>query len=57
MKTKQSEQSAKKEFTRRDFLKLSGVTGAAAFLGSMPKARKAIKEVMTAGEGNFFEAK
>ncbi len=46
------------EITRRDFLKLSGVTGAAAaFLGNMPKANKAIKNVMAAGEGNFFEAK
>src|SRR3990172_2953896 len=46
------------EITRRDFLKLSGVTGAAAaFLGNMPKANKAIKKAMAAGEGNSFEAK
>ncbi len=55
MKTKQSENN---KITRRDFLKLSGVTGAAAaLLGSMPKARNAIKEVMAAGEGSYFETK
>lgn len=54
MKTKQSEN----KFSRRDFLKLSGMTGvSAAFLGNLPKANKAIKNVIAEGEGNFFEAK
>jgi tetrathionate reductase subunit A len=54
MKTKQTEN----KFSRRDFLKLSGVTGAAAaFLGNMPRAQKAIAKAMKAGVGNFFEAK
>ena len=45
------------KFSRRDFLKISGVTGAAAaFLGNMPQAQKAIAKTMNAGEGNFFEA-
>jgi len=53
MKTKST-----KQLSRRDFLKLSGVTGAtAAFLGSLPKAQKAIAKTMQAGAGNFFEAK
>jgi anaerobic selenocysteine-containing dehydrogenase len=54
MKTK----SDKQQLSRRDFLKLSGITGVtAAFLGSLPKAQKAIAKTMNAGEGNFFEAK
>ncbi|MBI3169702.1 MAG: molybdopterin-dependent oxidoreductase [Chloroflexi bacterium] len=54
MKTKQSDN----KFSRRDFLKLSGVTGAAAaFLANLPKAQKAIAKTMSAGEGSFFEAK
>lgn len=40
--------------TRRDFLKLSGMTGAAAaLLGNMPKAMKEIKRTMAAGGGSF----
>ncbi|NUQ83226.1 MAG: molybdopterin-dependent oxidoreductase [Anaerolineales bacterium] len=46
-----------KQLSRRDFLKLSGVTGAtAAFLGSLPQAQKAIASAMKEGAGNF-EAK
>lgn len=44
----------KQQLSRRDFLKLSGVTGAtAAFLGSLPKAQKAIAKTMKEGAGNF----
>ncbi|MEW6401313.1 MAG: molybdopterin-dependent oxidoreductase [Chloroflexota bacterium] len=47
-----------KKFTRRDFLKLSGVTGAAAaLLGNLPRAQKAIARTMSTGEGSFFEGK
>jgi anaerobic selenocysteine-containing dehydrogenase len=54
MKTKNSENKV----SRRDFLKLTGVTGAAAaFLGNMPQAQKAIAKTMSAGEGSFFETK
>ncbi len=46
-----------KSLSRRDFLKLSGVTGAAAaFLGGLPQAQKAIASAMKEGAGNF-EAK
>jgi len=46
-----------KSLSRRDFLKLSGVTGAAAaFLGNLPQARQAIAKAMKEGAGNF-EAK
>ncbi|MEP0806983.1 MAG: molybdopterin-dependent oxidoreductase [Chloroflexota bacterium] len=46
-----------KQLSRRDFLKLTGVTGAtAAFLGSLPQAQKAIASAMKEGAGNF-EAK
>jgi anaerobic selenocysteine-containing dehydrogenase len=46
-----------KSLSRRDFLKLSGATGAAAaFLGSLPQAQKAIANAMREGAGNF-EAK
>jgi anaerobic selenocysteine-containing dehydrogenase len=47
----------KQSLSRRDFLKLSGVTGAAAaFLGSLPQAQKAIASAMQQGAVNF-EAK
>lgn len=47
-----------KTLSRRDFLKLSGASGAAlALLGQLPGARQAIQQVMAAGEGHFFEAK
>lgn len=47
-----------KKFSRRDFLKLSGVTGATvAFLGSLPAARQAITKAMSLGEGQYFEAR
>jgi tetrathionate reductase subunit A len=53
MKTK----SDKQQLSRRDFLKLSGVTGAtAAFLGSLPEGQKAIANAMNAAETSF-EAK
>jgi len=56
--TSKKQISQKGKITRRDFLKLAGVTGAAvAFLGNLPKAQKAIAKTMSAGEGNFFEAK
>ncbi|GAB4462193.1 MAG: hypothetical protein OHK0041_25810 [Anaerolineales bacterium] len=46
-----------KQLSRRDFLKVTGVTGAAAaFLGSLPQAQKAIASAMKEGAGNF-EAK
>jgi tetrathionate reductase subunit A len=47
-----------KSLSRRDFLKLGGVTGAAAaFLGALPAGREAIARVNAAAEGAFFEAK
>ncbi|MEW5829970.1 MAG: molybdopterin dinucleotide binding domain-containing protein [Chloroflexota bacterium] len=46
------------KISRRDFLKITGITGATiAFLGNMPKANRAIRKAMAASEGNFFEAK
>jgi len=52
-----SEQNSNK-FTRRDFLKMAGITGgAAALLGNLPQARRAIHRAMAAGEGNFYESK
>jgi anaerobic selenocysteine-containing dehydrogenase len=48
MKTKQNQQ-----LSRRDFLKIGGVTGAAAFLGNLPKAQKAIAKAMKEGAANF----
>ncbi|MGQ9834054.1 MAG: molybdopterin dinucleotide binding domain-containing protein [Candidatus Villigracilaceae bacterium] len=53
MKTQKSEN----KLSRRDFLKLTGATGAAAaFLGSLPQGQKAIAKVMNAAETSF-EAK
>ncbi|NWG34549.1 MAG: twin-arginine translocation signal domain-containing protein, partial [Chloroflexi bacterium] len=53
MKTKTSET----KLSRRDFLKIGGVTGAAAaFLGSLPQGQKAIAKAMRSGETSF-EAK
>lgn len=50
MKTKKSE----KNISRRDFLKLTGVTGAAAaFLGSLPQGQKAIAKAMSTSETSF----
>ncbi len=47
----------KQSLSRRDFLKLTGVTGAAAaFLGSLPQAQKAIASAMKESVDNF-EAK
>jgi anaerobic selenocysteine-containing dehydrogenase len=44
--------------SRRDFLKISSLTGAGiALLGKMPGSQKAISRAMTAGEGDFFETK
>ncbi len=44
--------------SRRDFLKMAGITGvAAAFFSSLPEAKDAIAKTINAGEGNFFEAK
>lgn len=41
-----------KSLSRRDFLKLSGVTGAAAaFLGSLPQARQAIARAGNLAKG------
>lgn len=48
----------RKNLSRRDFLKLSAtVGGAAALLGNLPSAMSAMRKVMAAGEGNFFESK
>ncbi len=48
----------KRAVSRREFLKVSAVTGgAAALLGNLPQARSAIQKVMAAGEGNFYESK
>ena len=48
----------KSDLSRRDFLKISAITGgAAALLGNIPQARRAIRMALTAGEGNFFESK
>lgn len=45
------------KISRRDFLKLAGITGAtAAFLGSLPQGQKAIAKAMSAAETSF-EAK
>ncbi len=42
------------KLSRRDFLKLSGATGAAAaFLGSLPQGQKAIAKAMNAAETSF----
>ncbi len=50
-------QETKTTLSRRDFLKLSGATGAAAaFLGSLPQGKKAIAKAMNAAETSF-EAK
>jgi tetrathionate reductase subunit A len=48
-----------KSLSRRDFLKVSGATGAtAALLGNLPSAFKKVQKTIAAtGEGNFFEAK
>ncbi len=46
------------KLSRRDFLKITGATGAAAaFLGSLPQAQKAIAQTLNASEGQYFEAK
>jgi len=49
----------KKSISRREFIKISGATGAtAAILGNIPAAfEKAQKAIAATGEGNFFEAK
>ncbi|GAB4551036.1 MAG: molybdopterin-dependent oxidoreductase [Anaerolineales bacterium] len=47
-----------KSLSRRDFLKVTGVTGAAAaFLGSIPAAKEAIARTMSAGGTQYFESK
>lgn len=53
-----NKKASNNKFTRRDFLKLSGVTGAAAaLLGNLPKARNAIAKTMSAGASNSFASK
>ena len=53
-----NKKSSNHKFTRRDFLKLSGVTGAAAaVLANLPKAQQAIAKTMSAGPGILFESK
>lgn len=48
----------KGDLSRRDFLKISAITGgAAALLGNIPQARRAIRQALAAGEGNFYESK
>jgi anaerobic selenocysteine-containing dehydrogenase len=50
--------TSKKSISRRDFLKLSGATGAAAaLLGNMPAAFAKAQKTLAAGGGTFFEAK
>ncbi|NWG07102.1 MAG: twin-arginine translocation signal domain-containing protein, partial [Chloroflexi bacterium] len=52
MKTKNA------KLSRRDFLKVAGVTGgAAAFLGSLPAAKEAIAKVNLTAADQSFEAK
>lgn len=51
------DENQKPMVNRRDFLKISAVTGGAAtLLGNLPQARQAIQAVMAAGEGGFYES-
>ncbi|MCX8062164.1 MAG: molybdopterin-dependent oxidoreductase [Anaerolineales bacterium] len=57
--TNPEQTNAKASFTRRDFLKISGIAGGTlAVLGNLPQGREAIRQAFNLGENTeFFEAK